>query len=91
MSKKSRVREPFNKQYGKRAQALLKSASQHLYHIHLSLANQFSWKMSNLLSCQILELLVNTLAANKNYHVLNRDNLTILIQIQLSQQQKSFF
>ena len=34
MSKKSRFREPFDKQHGKRAQALLKSASQHLYHIH---------------------------------------------------------
>ena len=33
---------------------------------------------------------VNTLAANKKYPVLNRDNLTILIQMQLSQKQKKF-
>ena len=33
MSKKSRLRGPFDKQHGKRAQALLKSASQHLYDI----------------------------------------------------------
>ena len=34
MSKMSRFRGPFEKQHGKRAQALLKSASQHLYHIY---------------------------------------------------------
>ena len=34
ISKEPRFREPFNKQNGKRAEALLKSASQHLYHIH---------------------------------------------------------
>ena len=34
ISKKSRIRRPFDKQHGKRAQALWKSASQHLYHIY---------------------------------------------------------
>ena len=34
MSKKSRFRGSFDKQHGKHAQALLKSASQNLYHIH---------------------------------------------------------
>ena len=34
MPKKSRLRESFDKQHGKRAKALLKSASQHLYHMH---------------------------------------------------------
>ena len=33
MSKKSRFDGPFEKQYGKRAQALLKSTPQHIYHI----------------------------------------------------------
>ena len=40
--------------------------------------------------CQILETLVNTLAADEKYPVLNRDNLTIPIQMQLSQKQKTF-
>ena len=44
MSKKYRLREPFDKQDGKRAQALLKSASQHLRHIHWSLPSQFELK-----------------------------------------------
>ena len=90
MSKKSRFREPFDKQHGKRAQALLKSASQHLYHIHRSLPRKLSWKKSLLLTCKILGLLVNTLAADEKYPVLNRDNLTTPIQMQLSQKQKTF-
>ena len=90
MSKKSCFRGPFDKQHGKRAQALLKSASQHLYHIHRSLPRKLSWKKSLLLTCKILGLLVNTLAADEKYPVLNRDNLTIPIQKQLSQKQKTF-
>ena len=88
MSKKSRFRGPFDKQHGKRAQALLKSASQHLYHIHRSLPRKLSWKKSLLLTCQILGLLVNTLAADEKYLVLHRNNLTVPIQIQLSKKQK---
>ena len=89
MFKKSYFRGPFDKQHGKRAQALLKSASQHHYHIHRSLLNKLSWKKSLLLTCKILGLLVNTLAADEKYLVLHRDNLTIPIQMQLSHKQKS--
>ena len=49
-----------------------------------------SWKKSLLLTCKILGLLVNTLAADEKYPVLNTDNLTIPIQMQLSQKQKTF-
>ena len=34
MSKKSRFRGPFDKQHGKVTEALLKSASHHIYPIH---------------------------------------------------------
>ena len=90
MSKKYRFREPFGKQHGKRAQTLLKSGSQELYQICWSLSSQLSWKMFLSLICQIFGLLVNTLAASENYPLLNRDNLTISIQMQLSQKQKTF-
>ena len=63
MSKKSRFRGPFDKQYGNCAQAFFKYASQHLYHIHWSRPRKFSWIKSLLFRCQILGLLVNTLAA----------------------------
>ena len=83
--KECHFRLPFDKQHGKRAQALLKSASQHLYHIHRSLPRQLIWKKSLLLTCKMLVLLLNTLSADGKYHVLNRDNLTIPIQMILSQ------
>ena len=70
MSKNCLLRGPFDKQHGKGAQALLKSASQHLYHIHGSLPRKLSWKKSLLLTCKILGLLVNTLAADEKYPVL---------------------
>ena len=91
MSKNSRFREPLAKHQGKRAQSLLNSALQHLYHIHWSLPRQYSWKKSLWLTCKILVLLVNTLIADEKYPVLNRDNLTILIRIELSQKQNSFY
>ena len=90
MSKKSRFRGSFGKQHGKRAQALLKSASQQLYHIHWSLPSQLSLKITLLLTCQTLGLLVNKLAAYEKYPVFNRVNLTIRIQMQLSEKQKTF-
>ena len=90
MSKKSHFRGCFDKENVKRAQTRFKSASRHLYHIHQSLPSQFSWKKAFLLTCQILGLLVNTLAADEKYPVLNRDNLTIPIEMQLSQKQKTF-
>ena len=90
MSKKYGLRRPFNKQHGKRAQALLKYSLEHLYHIHRSLLSQLSGKTSLLRTCQIFRLLVNTLAAGEKYPVLTRDYLTTPIQMQLSQKQKLF-
>ena len=90
MSKKSHFRGCFEKQNGKRAQTLLKYASKRFYRIDWSLDGKLSSKKFLLLTCQILELLVNTLAADEKYPVLNRNNLTTPIQMQLSQKQRSF-
>ena len=90
MSKKSRCRGPFDKQYGKRAEERLKSTPQHLHHLQWSLPSQLIAKKSSLLTCKILVQLVNTLAADGKHPVLNRDILTIPIQLQLSQKQKTF-
>ena len=90
MFKKSRFRGCFDKQYSKRAQALLKSASQHPYHIHWSLVRKLSWNKSPLLTLKILGLPVNTFAADEKDLVLHRDDLTIPIQMQLSQKEKNF-
>ena len=90
MPKKSPFRGSFDTERGKRAQALLKPASQHLCHIHWPPAKKLFSKKSLLLTRQILGLLVHTLAADEKYTILNRDNLTIRIQMQLSQKQKTF-
>ena len=89
MSKKSSFIGCLDKHYGKRAEILLKSASQQLYHIQWSLTRDFCSKKFPLLKCQILRLLVNTLATDKKYPVLNRDNLTSPIQMILSEKQKA--
>ena len=84
MSKKSRFRGCFDKQYGKRVQALLKSASQHLYHFHRSLPSKFSWRKSFLLTSQILGVVLNALTTDEKYPLFNKDNLRIPIEMQLS-------
>ena len=90
MSKKSRFRGCSNKEYGNHAQVLMKSTSRHLYNINWSLEWKLSSKESLLLTCKILGLLVNTLGTNEKYPVFNRENLTIQIEMQLSQKQKTF-
>ena len=55
-----------------------------------SLGTKLCSKKSLLLTCQILGLLVKTLAANEKYLVLNGENLTIPIQVILSEK-KNFF
>ena len=91
MSKKFRFREPFEKQHVKRSQTLLKSVPEHLYQIHWCLPSQLSWKEFLLLTCKVLGLLVNKLAADEKYPLVNRHNLAIPIQMQLHQKQKTFF
>ena len=39
---------------------------------------------------KILRLLVNTLTVNDKYYLLNKDNLTQQIEMQLSEKQKTF-
>ena len=63
MAKKNRFRRRFDKQHGKRAQALLKSTPQHIYDIEGSLHNQLSRKNLLLVIWKIFGLLVHTLAA----------------------------
>ena len=90
MSKKSPFRGWFDKQDRKRSQTLFRSASQHLDEIDLSLARKLCSEKSLLLTCLIFGLLGNTLASDGKYPVLNKDHLTIPIQMQLSQKQKTF-
>ena len=90
MPKKSRFRWSCDKWHGKRAEKLLKSERQHLYHIYWSLWRKLSWKKSLLMICKILGLLVNPLTADDKYSLLNENNLLQHIQMHLSQKWKIF-
>ena len=48
------------------------------------------WKKSLLVIQKILTLFANRLIADDKHYLLNRDNLTQPIQMQLSQKQKTF-
>ena len=89
MSKKSRFKRSFEKQHGKGAQTLLKFEWQHLYHIYWSLWRQLTCKKSLLVICKISRLFPNTLSGVGRYSLLNTDNLTQLVQKQLSRNQKT--
>ena len=52
--------------------------------------SQLSWKKFRLLTFEILGHLFKILAADDDYPVLNRDNLTIPIQMHLSEKLKTF-
>ena len=49
------------------------------------------WKVSLLVIHKMIRLFVNTFTVNDKHYLLNRDNLTQTIQIQLSAKQKTFF
>ena len=89
-SKKPRFKGSFGKEHGKCAQTLLKFESKHLYHIYWSLWRQLTCKKSLLVICKISRLFPNTLSPDGKYSLLNRDNLTQPIQMQLSRKQKTF-
>ena len=90
MSKKHSFRGTINKQNRRRTKALLKSPSQHLYVILRYLPSQLRRKKSLILRYQIFGLLNNTLAADEKYSILIRKNITIPIQMHLSEKQKTF-
>ena len=61
MSKKPDLRTPFDSQHAKKVQKLLKSVRQLFYQTFQSIFKRLSRKMSLLVICEILGLLVDTL------------------------------
>ena len=90
MPKKSCFKGSFRKQHSKRPQTLLKYQVQILYHIYWLLWRQLTCEISLLVICKISRLFPNTLSADAKYSVVNRDNLTQPIKMQLSRKQKTF-
>ena len=90
MSKKPCFRGPLDKWHGKRAETLLKSERQHLYHIYWSLWRILELKKSLWLLCKVWGPSVNPLTADDKYSLLNRGNLLQHFQMHLSQKRKMF-
>ena len=90
MSIKSRFKGSFIKQHGKCPQTFLTFPWQNLYHIYWSLWRQLTFKKFLLVISKISRLFPNTLSADGKDSLLNRDNLTHRIQMQLSRKQKIF-
>ena len=90
MPEKSSFKGSFKKQHGKCAETLLKRQGQLLYHIYWCVWKQLTCKKSLLMIWKISRLFPNTLSADGKYSLLNRDNLTQSIQMQLSRKQKTF-
>ena len=91
MPKGSLFRRSVEKQHGKCPKTLFTFEEQHLYHIYLSLQGQLSYKKSVLVIWKISNLFPNTLCADAKYSLLDRDNLTQRIQMELSQKGKKIF
>ena len=90
MPKKSPFRGPVKKQHGKCAETLFRFEGQLLYHVYWSLVKKLPCKKSLLVICKISKLFPNTLSVDRKYSLLDRDNLTQRIQMQLSRKQKTF-
>ena len=90
MPKKYPFKGSFEKQHAKCAETLLKNEGHHLYHIYWSLWRQLTRKKSVLVTCKISRLFPNTLSADGKDTLLNRQNLTQPIQMQLSRKEKTF-
>ena len=90
MPKKSLFKGSFEKQHGKCGQTLLKCQGQLLYYIHWSLWRQLTCRKFMLLICKISRLFRDTLSADGKYFLLNRDNWTQPIQMQVSRKEKAF-
>ena len=90
MSINSPWKGSFKKQHGKCTQTLFKYGWQNLYQLYWSLSRQFTFKKFLLVIWKISRLFPNILGADGKYSLLNREDLTQPIEMQLSQTQKTF-
>ena len=90
LSKKRPFRTRFDSQHVKASQILAKSTLEHFYHVFSSLLRKLIRKMAPLVLREIVGVFVNTLTADEKYPVQDAENLSIPIQMQLSEKPKSF-
>ena len=84
MSKKFRLRTPFNSQHVNVSQILLESARHNFYQISSSISAKLTWKTSLLVICEIPGHFVIFLSPDDKYSLPNSENFPQLIKMQLS-------
>ena len=89
-SKKRRLGRTFDSQHDKESKERVKSAWKNFYHIFWSLCEKLIWKIYPLVICENLGLSGETLTAKQKYPVCDFENLTSPIQMELSEEQKTF-
>ena len=85
LSKKRRLRTRFDSQHVKVSQILAKSPWEHFYHDFSSFLLKLIWKMSPPVLGKILRVSINTLTADGKCFVQDCENLSLPIQMQLSE------
>ena len=90
LTNQRRLKTSFDSHHVKRFQTLVKSSWEHFYHIFWSMWAEIIWQTSPWLNFCIIGLFVNTWTADHKYPVPDCENLPLPIQIQLSQEQKTF-
>ena len=90
ISKMCCFRTSFDSEQVKASQTLVKSAREHFYHIFSSHWWEKIQKISLLLICEILGVLINKLASNDKYPVQDCENLWLLIQMHYLKNEKNF-
>ena len=90
ISKKHRLRTPFDSQHVEGSQTLVKSVWEHFHQIFSSLWEKLIWKISPLVIREILVAFSKALTANDKYPVRDFENLSSRIQMQLYLKAKPF-
>ena len=89
LSKKRGFRTRFDSQLVKASQMLAKSPSKRFYHVFSSFSVKLIWKITPLVSGEMLGLSLNTLTSGGKYPVQGCENVQLQIQMQLSEKRKT--
>ena len=83
--KERRFRTRFDSQHVKSCQIIAKSSWERFYQVFFWWSGKLIWKMCPLVLREILEVFVNTLTGDDRYPVQDCENLTLPIQMELSE------
>ena len=90
LCKKHHFETRFDTQHDKVSQIPAKSPWESFYHVFSSFWEKLIWNISPVLLGEILGMFLNTLSADGEYLIEDWENLSLPVQMQLSEKRKSF-